>query len=155
MKSKSMSLAAGVALTLLSANAALADSAAPDLSGKTKATPARVPRPHALRGATGNGLDGQVALLSRRLHLDARQQGELRRLLERQRQLVKQVWADEASAADHVGETLAILERTKAQIRAMLNEEQRGMFGPAKPPNGPEASVHAEVGQWLSQQHPN
>ncbi len=105
--------------------------------------------PTAYRGA-GRALDERVRIITRRLQLDAGQQAEVRKVLERQRELVNQVWADHTmSGADHVGATRAIAERTADQIRAMLNPEQRRRFGEASPLRDKPQASEADVEHWM------
>jgi hypothetical protein len=97
-----------------------------------------------------HGLQDRVRLLTKALDLDARQQAQLRKVLESQRQRVLAAWNDTSVApARRIAATQAISEETNARIRALLNEEQRRKFGPprqAREPEAPGPSVEA----WMS-----
>jgi hypothetical protein len=122
----------------------------PAPEGPTVTVPrAEMPRRHARRGATTHGIEERVRLLARGLDLDAKQQAELRRLLESQRDQIKRVWADGSiPAEDHVGATRAILETTRERIRAMLNDEQRKKYPAARSPRDPSPG-QPDVEQWM------
>jgi protein CpxP len=111
---------------------------------------AEAPERHALGRVTGHSLEEHVRLLTKRLDLGARQQAELRTLLVSQREQVKQIWADVSMpAADRVGATRAITDRTGDQIRAMLTDEQKAKFSAAHPRRDAENSAHPDVDYWL------
>jgi hypothetical protein len=93
-------------------------------------------------------------LLARSLDLDASQQARLRELLESQRQQLRQLWADPGvSGTDRVGPTLAIFDRTRDQIRAMLTDEQKKKY-PAAAPRELTAPAQADPEHWLRLMQP-
>jgi hypothetical protein len=97
-------------------------------------------------------LEQRVTMLSKALGLDAGQQSELRKVLERQREQISRVWRDTAvPAAYRVSATQAISEKTADQIRALLNDEQRKRYNPRKPPHkaGPGGSGRPSVEAWM------
>lgn len=103
----------------------------------------------------GQGIEGRVKLLTQELDLDAKQQAELRKLLESQREQVRLVWNDTSlPAANRVGATRAISDRTADQIRAMLNEEQKKKYNSAKPPRDAESSPKPDVEYWMNPAKP-
>lgn len=123
---------------------------------KAAAPGAEAARQHAPHhAAAGQGLEDRVKLLTHELDLDAKQQGEMRKLLESQREQVRRVWNDSSlPAANRVGATRAISDRTGDQIRAMLNEEQRKKYNSAKPPRDAESSPRPDVEYWMNPAKP-
>ena len=114
--------------------------------------PARslAPDHHPTHRTAGQGIEDRVNLLSRGLGLDAAQQAQLRELLVNEHRQIAQVWRDNAQpTADRVGPTRAIIEHTKAQIRAMLTDEQRTKY-PAAVPQGQLAPANADLDKWMS-----
>ena len=91
-------------------------------------------------------------MLSKALDLDAKQQSELRKVLEDQREQVSRVWNDTSvPAAYRVSATQAITDKTADQIRALLREEQKKRYNPPKlpreaAPGSPRPSVEA----WMN-----
>ena len=112
---------------------------------------AEAARRHAPRHAAGASLDDRVKMLSKALALDAKQQAELRRVLERQREEVMKVWNDASLPAPYrVSATQAISDRTADQIRALLNEEQRKKYNPPKQPHvAAEGLGRRSVEDWM------
>jgi hypothetical protein len=95
-----------------------------------------------------------VRRLTRILELDAGQQVRLREILDNQRRQIRKVWADTAGyGSDRVTPTRAVLERTREEIRAMLNEEQRKKYPAAIPQEG-LAPARADVEHWIDLTQP-
>jgi septal ring factor EnvC (AmiA/AmiB activator) len=111
---------------------------------------AAVAAPQAPREHRESRLDARIKTLSRALDLDAGQQAELRKLLERQREQINRVWSDASMpAAYRVGATHAINDKTADEIRALLNEEQKKKYNPPRPPRqAPDASSRT-VEEWM------
>jgi len=108
------------------------------------------PRQHAPRHPRRQTLDERVKLLAKELDLDAKQQAEVRKLLERQRDQVKRVWDDAAvPAANRIAATQAISDKTGDAIRALLNDEQKKKYNAAKPPRDPDTSPRSNVEDWM------
>ncbi len=125
-----------------------ARASAAEAAQATQAPSPVTPRRHGPRSATGRDLEGRVRLLAKSLDLDARQQAQLRLLLESQREAISRVWGDPAIPADdRVGATRAILRRTEDRIRALLNEEQRKKYPAAAGPR--DATPPPDVEYWL------
>jgi hypothetical protein len=112
----------------------------------------RAPKRHAPRHAAGSGIEGRVKMLSKGLGLDPKQQVELRKVLEGQREQVQRVWNDASLSGPYrVIATQAISERTADQIRALLNEEQRKKYNPPRPPHDAAASSgKPDVEGWMN-----
>ena len=96
------------------------------------------------------GIDARVRLLAKELNLDERQQGEVRKILVRQREEVKQAWSDESVPAEvRVATMRAAGDRTAARIRAILTDSQREKYiksRPAVPANPQSAS---DLNTWI------
>ena len=109
-------------------------------------------RPDVSRHAAHAGMDDRVQRLSKALDLDARQQGELRKVLEAQREQVRRAWSDTSvPAAYRVGATQAISDKTADRIRALLNDGQRQKYNPPKPPHESLAnSAKPSVEDWMN-----
>ena len=94
-------------------------------------------------------IENRVHVLTKALDLSGPQQTKLRQILQAQRQQIQKVWAaNPRPAADRVGPTTAILERTRDQIRAMLTESQKKKYQAAVPREqlGP---AYADPDHWM------
>jgi hypothetical protein len=97
---------------------------------------------------TAGTLDHRVAVLSKALDLDARQQRELSGIFASQREAVKKIWRDPALLpAERVPATRAVEDRTADAIRAILTDEQKKKYNPPRPPPAP--SGPPDVGAWM------
>ena len=96
-------------------------------------------------------IDDRVRLLSKELELDARQQRELRAILERQRDAVKRVWGNGDLLPTERGAAVrAITDRTADQTRELLTEAQRKKYNPPKPAGASSpASSAPDVAEWM------
>ena len=98
----------------------------------------------------GNALEQRVGLYARELHLDARQQSQLRSLLAWQREQVQQVWRDPGiDAANRIYATRAIGDAAADRMRALLTPEQRKQFNPPRPPRPALDPTAPSVQDWL------
>ena len=120
-----------------------------DRPTESSATQRQAPRHH-------TSLDDRVKALTRALDLDAKQQSELRKVLEGQREQVMRVWSDTSvPAAYRVSATQTISDQTADQIRALLNEEQRKKYNPPRPPHEATAgSARPSVEDWMGTAKP-
>ena len=108
------------------------------------------PRHRATRHVAAPSLDDRVKALSKALDLDAKQQSELKTLLDDQREQVRRVWANAAvPVAYRIGETQAIDDKTAERIRALLNEEQKQKYNPPRQPQ-PAAQSVPNVEAWMN-----
>jgi hypothetical protein len=111
----------------------------------TEATPSQAPP----RSASARALEHRVAMLTKALDLDARQQAELQGIFAGQREAVRKIWNDRTLlAAERVPATRAVGDRTADQIRAILNDEQKKKYNPPKPPPAPDAKP-PDVAAWM------
>lgn len=103
-----------------------------------------------LRWRADASLERRLRLLTEELGLDTIQQTKMRLLLEGQRQKISRVWSDTATpAAVRVSTTQAIGARTADQIRALLNDEQRKKYNPARAHDVADASK-PNVESWIN-----
>ena len=95
--------------------------------------------------------DDRVRILSQALDLDAKQQSELRKVLDSQRQQIRRVWSDTSvPAAYRVIATRAISDKTADQIRALLNDEQKKKYNPPRQAHeGAPAPPSTTVEDWM------
>jgi Spy/CpxP family protein refolding chaperone len=115
--------------------------------GDTAASAPPRPAPH--QRGKGASLDDRVRMLAKALDLDARQQTEVKAVLQAQRDETLKVWADESlPAALRVKATEVIGERTADRIRALLNDEQKKKYSaPRLVPEHPAERPHVE--RWM------
>jgi hypothetical protein len=105
---------------------------------------------HAPHHGRRSGLEERVALLTKELDLDAKQQAGVRRALLRQRDQVQRIWRDGAvPSADRIFATRAVSNQTAQQIRALLNEEQRKRYDPPAEADVGHAIGKANVESWM------
>lgn len=99
----------------------------------------------------GANHEDRVNVLTQALGLDAKQQFELRRVLEGQREQVRKVWDDESvPAAYRIIATQSISDKTADRIRALLTEEQRKKYKPPRPAHGAAVdSAQPSVEDWM------
>ncbi len=134
-----------------SAVADAAATAAPTAPVSAHLGPPRAPS-HSPAG--GGTLDHRVKVLAKALDLDSRQQAELWKILESQREAVTKIWSDPTLlAAERVPATRAVEDRTAEQIRAILNDEQKKRYNPPKPQGAPAPPPNVEA--WMERQTPH
>ena len=126
-----------------------ASTASPTPPDQEGATP-RVFRHGPVRHLTpAQSIDESVRRLAHGLDLDASQQLQLRQILvDQRRQIVQLRTSGSASPGDMTGKILATYDRTRARIRAMLNEEQLKKYPPAVP-RDQTAPAQADLQHWL------
>ena len=101
------------------------------------------------RSASARTLEHRVAMLTKALELDARQQAELQGIFADQREAVRKIWNDRSLLpAERVPATRAVEDRTADQIRAILNDEQKKKYNQPKPPPAPDARP-PDVSAWM------
>jgi hypothetical protein len=128
-----------------------ASSVAPAQAPNAQATKARV-HPSPTHRTVEQGIDQSVRRLTLGLGLDLAQQAKLREILRDQhRQAMKLRTDNSEPGTDRAAATFAILEQTKARIRAMLNEEQRKKYS-ADVPREQTAPAQADLQHWLQLQ---
>ena len=99
-------------------------------------------------------IDARVRKLATSLDLDETQQGRLKEVLENERRQIQKLRTDDSRpGADRVGPMLAILEKTREEIRGILNEEQRQKY-PAPLPQNATAPANADLDYWIRQTQP-
>lgn len=116
----------------------------------------RVTAPAPARERVAATLDARVRLLSKELDLDARQQEQLRGILERQRAGVRKVWSDSTLLPGERGPaTRAVSEHTADQIRAILSETQRKKYNPPPPTLTETGAGGGQVQVWMDKMQPS
>jgi Spy/CpxP family protein refolding chaperone len=99
--------------------------------------------------------EGRLQALSTALNLDPAQQAELRNILARDRDRIRNIWADPAiPAAWRVTATQAESEETAAEIRALLNDEQRQKYKPPRVVQPRAAAPGPDVQAWIDLARP-
>ncbi len=117
--------------------------------------PKRIPRTH---GATQHRtlpekIDAEVRRLAVGLNLDAAQQEKLRQILwDQHRELRARLVEHPQPGVDRASLALAIVDHTKAQIRAMLNDEQKVKYSAEVPREAVSAS-RADLEHWVDVQN--
>lgn len=136
----------------LTANCLMSAHAASEGEDSVSSPPSR----HAPRHHHGANLEDRVNMLTQALGLDVKQQSELRKVLEGQREQIRRVWDDaSAPAAYRVIATQSISDKTADQIRALLNEEQRKKYKPPRPAHGVAAdSAQLSLEDWMKAAKP-
>jgi len=118
-------------------------------AGEGRLAAIEVAQGQAPRKHKAHGLADRVTVLSKALELDAGQQLELRKILQRQREQVMKVWSDTSVAPAHrVVATQAIGDKTTDQIRALLNDEQKKRYNPPRQAHE-AAGSSTSVEDWL------
>jgi hypothetical protein len=152
-RSVSMHRMALTVLTLALSGACRADAPSPDGTVKPESANAEIPRSRIHGPPThrtvDQGINESVRRLTRGLDLDPAQQAKLREiLLDQHRQIVKLRKESPEPGTDQTGLNLAILDRTKARIRAMLSEEQKKKYS-ADVPRDTTGPAQADLQHWM------
>jgi Spy/CpxP family protein refolding chaperone len=144
--------APALALALVCLLARAAEPEGPNATDTSEA-PARdsrataVPR-QARHRSTAQGFEDRVRRLAKGLDLDAAQEAKLRALLDNERRQIARIRSGGTQPdSERVGATLAVIDHTREEIRAMLNEEQRKKY-PAAVPRELLGAPHADVEYW-------
>jgi Spy/CpxP family protein refolding chaperone len=117
---------------------------------------AKAPARGAPRHHNRPGTEDRVKTLAQALDLDAKQQAELRKVLQGERDAIRRVWSDvSVPGAYRVAATQAISDRTADLIRALLNDEQRKKYKPPRVPHDPAAdSAKPNLEAWMNATKP-
>jgi len=149
-----------MALTLALSAACRADASAPtpavpEPSSETANEPRGGIRRPPAHATVGQRINETVRRLTRSLDLNPEQQAKLRQILLDQRQQTLRLRSQSLEpGADRVGMNLAILDRTKERIRAMLSEEQRKKYT-TDVPRDQTAPAQADLQHWMEIQESN
>jgi len=100
----------------------------------------------------GSTLDNRVKMLSKGLGLNIKQEAELKKVLEWQRDQIKALWHNTSIPAEYrISMTRSIGDKTADQIRALLNNEQRKKYLAPKPQEILEQKpVKRSVEEWMN-----
>jgi hypothetical protein len=104
-----------------------------------------------IRHKSVSPLDKRVTLLTKELKLDARQQVQVRKILQEQQAQISRLWSDSSTApALRVNATQTIGDHTADQIRAILNEEQRQKYVQEHKRTTKVGAPGADVQTWMT-----
>jgi hypothetical protein len=114
-------------------------------------TAAQLPQDAARRRKKASPLDRRVMLLAKELRLDANQQAQVKKVLERQREEVARVWNDSSiPPARRVSATQAIGDRTADRIRALLSDDQRKKYIQPRQRDAAVGTAGGNVESWMN-----
>lgn len=105
------------------------------------------PERHALHSYKILTIDDQVKSLAKNLDLNQAQQSAVKRILERRQQETLHI-RRETTASERIGAFRALQLRTVAEIRAVLNDEQKTKYNPLGQ-RPPQTSPQRSVEDWL------
>jgi Spy/CpxP family protein refolding chaperone len=109
-------------------------------------------RPQALRRrGRPNAEERRLQVMVKGLKLDAAQQAEVRRALQAQREAIRRLASAPADPeVPRVAAIRAISARTAERIRAVLNDEQKKLYGQPLPRDPSQGRDSADVEEWLN-----
>ena len=93
-------------------------------------------------------IDANVRRLAQGLELDQEQQVKLRAILVEQHAQLMKLRTESAPGTDRTGAMRAIVDRTREQIRLMLNDEQKKQYVTVVP-HQVTAATRADLEHWL------
>lgn len=129
-----------------------AATAAPEAGVPAVAAPAR----QAGHPDPNKALDDRMALMTKELNLDARQQDSIRTLLLLQRSEMIKAWSDPSvPAAVRVSAVQGISERTADRIRSVLTDAQREKYIKWRPHETPVGAPGGDVEKWMKPAQPH
>ncbi len=100
---------------------------------------------------SASSLDVRVRRLTKALNLDVTQQGQLRAVLMKQEDQVRQAWSDTTVPSSYrVLATRIISDQTADRIRALLNDQQKKKYNPPRLAPPSHAAGSPDVENWLS-----
>jgi hypothetical protein len=112
-------------------------------------------RPPVARAQRGLRSRDPAAVLAQRLDLDPKQQAQVQRLLAMRQAQIRGVWTNPGIAGDdRIGAVKAINDRTVAQIRALLTDEQKTRYFQPRPAGSPAKEAQPSVQDWLNATRP-
>ncbi len=104
----------------------------------------------------GKALDDRVALMTKELDLDTRQQDSVRKILLLQRSEVIKATSDPSvPAAIRVSALQGISERTAERIRSVLTDAQREKYLKWRPHETPVGAPGGDVEKWMTPAQPH
>ena len=122
-----------------------------------EAAPGQVLTPASADGKTSvarlsrtSPLDRRMQVLTKELNLDPKQQAQIRKILESQRDAVRKIWSDPAVLPpERTAATQAQAEHAGDAIRAVLNEEQQKLYNRSRADNPLPPGDKRSVEQWM------
>jgi len=101
-------------------------------------------------------LDDRVAVLSKNLELTEVQRSAVKKILEQRQQQTVRIRESEAPGNVRIEQFRALQERTVAQIRAVLTDEQKKKYDPLIPRTRPAPSTpQRSVEDWIKATTPH
>jgi Spy/CpxP family protein refolding chaperone len=101
-------------------------------------------------------LDDRVAVLSKNLELTDAQRSAVKKILEQRQQQTVRIRESEAPGNVRIEQFRALQERTVAQIRAVLTDEQKKKYDPLLPRTRPAPSTpQRSVEDWIKATTPH
>jgi Spy/CpxP family protein refolding chaperone len=101
-------------------------------------------------------LDDRVAVLSKNLELTGAQRSAVKKILEQRQQQTVRIRESEAPGNVRIEQFRALQERTVAQIRAVLTDEQKKKYDPLIPRTRPAPSTpQRSVEDWIKATTPH
>jgi Spy/CpxP family protein refolding chaperone len=101
-------------------------------------------------------LDDRVAVLSKNLELTEAQRSAVKKILEQRQQQTVRIRELEAPGNVRIEQFRALQERTVAQIRAVLTDEQKKKYDPLLPRTRPAPSApQRSVEDWIKATTPH
>ncbi|HEY1272288.1 MAG TPA: hypothetical protein VGF08_09905 [Terriglobales bacterium] len=84
------------------------------------------------------------------LELSEAQQSKVKEILVRRQQAARQIWADQTlQGGDRVGRFRGLYDQTVAQIRSILNDEQKKKYDPLAYRQDRPTSLQPSVEDWM------
>jgi len=119
----------------------------PEAAGVTGAATPPQPAHH---GHKRPSMDDRIKVLARNLDLSEAQQAAVKKILEERQQETLRLRLDPSLSGEaRIGRFRALQDSTVAQIRAVLNEEQRNKYDPLVPRRLQPAPDQRSVDDWL------
>jgi Spy/CpxP family protein refolding chaperone len=101
-------------------------------------------------------LDDRIAVLSKNLELTDAQRSAVKKILEQRQQQTVRIRESEAPGNVRIEQFRALQERTVAQIRAVLTDEQKKKYDPLLPRTRPAPSTpQRSVEDWIKATTPH
>lgn len=120
---------------------------------QTPAATTTSPERHALHWYKTVSIDDQVKSLARNLDLNEAQQSAVKRILERRQQETLRI-RQATAPSDRIDALRALQVHTAAQIRAVLNDEQKMKYNPLGQ-RPPETSPQRSMEDWMKATTPH
>jgi hypothetical protein len=126
-------------------------------TGQDSSQPAKPPvsqGPKKPRSRT-RSIDDQVKGFAKNLDLNETQQAQVKAILERRQEQSRRIWNDHSvPVSDRIGRYRALNDGTVAQIRSILNEEQKKKYDPLAHRKDLPTTAQPSVEDWMNATRP-